>query len=196
MLPYVCGNRKLNLCWDINMRLWRSCCVCEWRGQEMSVVVSTREKRSSWSWFIVDVACAVFCSQAPSLKLCHRSTSHLLTKSSFATQHISVERNLWYSIVLFLMEKNTEGSVQHYSSFGPNTFQIKKVAMRLVEKCTTWFTRLDLCLILVSFHLNWLLFYLFFLGLFFFGFALSCPTSGVFFSFLLAMHCTFSVTCE
>lgn len=134
MLPYVCGNRKLNLCWDINMRLWRRCCVWEWRGQEMSVVVSTREKRSSWSWFIVHVACAVFCSQAPSLKLRHRSTSHLLTKSSFATQHISVERNLWYSIVLFLMEKNTDGSVQHYPSFGPNKFQIKKVAMRLVAK--------------------------------------------------------------
>lgn len=24
-VPYVRGNRKLKLCWDINMRLWRSC---------------------------------------------------------------------------------------------------------------------------------------------------------------------------
>lgn len=156
--------------------------LCEWRGQEMSVVVSTREKRSSWSWFIVDVARAVFCSHAPSLKPRHRATSHLLTKSSFATQHISVERNPWYSIVLFHMEKNTDGSVQHYSSFGPNKFQIKKIAMRLVAKCTTWFTGLDLCLILVSFHLNWL--------------RSKLPNIWCFFFFLLAMHYTFSVTCE
>lgn len=85
----------------------------------------------------MDVVCAVFCSQAPALKLRHRSTSHLLTKGSFATQHISVERNLWDSIVLFPVEKNTDGSAQHYSSFGPNKVQIKKVAMRLVAKCTT-----------------------------------------------------------
>lgn len=64
--------------------------------------------------------------------------------------------------------------------------------MRLVAKCTTWFTGLDLCLILVSFHQNWLLFY------FIYSFLASTkqPNIWCFFFFLLAMHCTFSITCE